>query len=66
MPKSRNRKNHKQKVKARNERVKIEQKKFEKQYMEMMSKKLEELQGSFSGLSENEETAEVVETIPEQ
>ena len=66
MPKSRQRKNHKQKVKARNERVKIEQKKFEKQYMEMMSKKLEELQGSFSGLSENEETAEVVETIPEQ
>ena len=66
MPKSRQRKNHKQKVKARNERVKIEQKKFEKQYMEMMTKKLEELQGTFSGLSENEQTAEVVETIPEQ
>ena len=58
MPKSRLRKNHKQKVKARNARVKIEQKKFEKQYMEAMTKKIQELESTFSGMSETEETTQ--------
>ena len=65
MPKSRVRKNHKQKVKARNARLKIEQKKFEKQYMEAMTKKIQELESQFSGMSETEETTQETTTIEE-
>lgn len=65
MPKSRLRKNHKQKVKARNARVKIEQKKFEKQYMDAMTKRIQELESTFSGMSETEETTQETTIIEE-
>jgi hypothetical protein len=56
MPKSRQRKNHKQKVKARNERLKAAQKKFEKQYMEALEEQFKQLESKFSGMSETEES----------
>jgi hypothetical protein len=56
MPKSRVRKNHKQKVKARNERLKAAQKKFEKQYMAALEEQFKQLESKFSGMSETEES----------
>ena len=58
MPKSRNRKNHKQKVKNRNNVLKGVRRKMEAQYTEMMTQKLAELQSQFSGMSETETTEE--------
>ena len=56
MPKSRQRKNHKQKVKARNERLKAAQKKLEKQYMAALEEQFKQLDSKFSGMSETEES----------
>jgi hypothetical protein len=56
MPKSRQRKNHKQKVKARNERLKAAQKKLEKQYMTALEEQFKQLESKFSGMSETEES----------
>lgn len=58
MPKSRNRKNHKQKVKARNQRIQGIQKKMEKQYTEMLTQKFAEMQSQLSGMTEQSETTE--------
>jgi hypothetical protein len=58
MPKSRQRKNHKQKVKARNERLKIAQKKFEKQYMTALEEQFKQFESQYSGLTETEPTTE--------
>ena len=58
MPKSRNRKNHKQKVINRNNLLKGIRRKMEAQYTEMMTQKLAELQEQFSAMTENEKTEE--------
>ena len=47
---------HRAKVAKRNERLKIERKKAEKQYVQLMEQKLQEFQNKFSGLTENQET----------
>ena len=62
MPKSRQRKNHKQKVKARNERLKAAQRKFEKQYMVALEEQFKQFESKISGMSETEE----VKTTEEQ
>lgn len=62
MPKSRQRKNHKQKVKARNERLKAAQRKFEKQYMAALEEQFKQFESKISGMSETEE----VKTTEEQ
>ncbi len=56
MPKSRNRKNHKQKVKARSQRIQGLRKKMEKEYTEMLTKRFEEMQSQMSGMTETETT----------
>ena len=56
MPKSRNRKNHKQKVENRNNLLKGIRRKMEKEYTEMLTKKFEEIQSQMSGMTETETT----------
>jgi 5-bromo-4-chloroindolyl phosphate hydrolysis protein len=56
MPKSRQRKNHKQKVKNRNNVLKGVRRKMEAQYTEMMTQKLSELQSQMSAMAETEST----------
>jgi len=46
-------KENRKKVQARNERIKGEQKKMKKLYQDMFSKQLSELQGKFSGETED-------------
>ena len=46
---------HRAKVAKRNERLKIERKKAEKQYLQLMEQRLQEFQNKFSGLTENDE-----------
>jgi len=58
MPKSRNRKNHKQKVENRNNLLKGVRRKMEKEYTEMLTKRFEEMQNQMSGMSETTETTE--------
>ena len=56
MPVSRNRKNHKQKVKVRNEKIKGAQKAYNKMYQEVMMQRLKELveeHKAMSGLTED-------------
>ena len=55
MPKSRQRKNHKQKVKARNQRIKAASRLYQKTMEAEMKKYFEKL----SGLTENQSTEEV-------
>ena len=54
MPKSRQRKDHKKKVQARNKKVEQAKKLYQKYMNEEMTKYLEKL----SGMTENEETQE--------
>lgn len=56
---------HRAKVAKRNERLKIERKQAEKQYVQMMEEKLLEFQKKFSGLTENDETLTVEEPTQE-
>jgi hypothetical protein len=56
MPKSRNRKNHKQKVENRNNLLKGVRRKMEKEYTEMLTKRFEEMQSQMSGMTETETT----------
>ncbi len=56
MPKSRNRKNHKQKVENRNNLLKGVRRKMEKEYIEMLTKRFEEMQSQMSGMTETETT----------
>ena len=46
-------KEHRKKVQARNAKIKGEQNKMKKLYQEMLSKQLSELQGKFSGETED-------------
>jgi hypothetical protein len=61
MPKSRNRKDHKQKVQNRNNVIKGIRRKMEKEYTDMLSKKFEEMQSQMSAMSETEEATIVTE-----
>ena len=61
MPKSRNRKNHKQKVKNRNNVLKGTRRKMEKEYTDMLSQKFTEMQNQMSGMSDVEEATIVTE-----
>jgi hypothetical protein len=56
MPKSRQRKNHKQKVENRNNLLKGTRRKMEKEYTEMLTKRFEEMQSQMSGMTETETT----------
>ena len=56
MPQSKKRggkKAHNKRVKSRNEQIKNAQKKMKELYTQMFQQKMEELQGSFSGKTEN-------------
>jgi hypothetical protein len=64
MPKSRVRKNHKQKVTARNMRVAAARKKFEKEYTEMLEKQLQEYQNQMSAMTQGN-TSEVIDLTPQ-
>jgi len=58
MPKSKLRggaKAHKSRVAKRNERLKVERKQAEKQYMQLMEQRLQEFQNKFSGMTETDE-----------
>jgi hypothetical protein len=61
MPKSRNRKNHKQKVQNRNNVIKGIRRKMETEYTEMLSKKFEEMQSEMSAMTEVEEATVVTQ-----
>jgi len=54
MPKSRNRKQHKQKLAVRNEKIKAQQKKMQKEYMKMFESQMEQLKTKFSGETEDD------------
>jgi hypothetical protein len=56
---------HRAKVAKRHERLKIERKQAEKQYVQMMEEKLIEFQKKFSGLTENDESLTVEEPTQE-
>jgi deoxyadenosine/deoxycytidine kinase len=58
MPKSKLRggaKAHKARVAKRNERLKVERKQAQKQYLQLMEQRLQEFQNKFSGMTENDE-----------
>jgi hypothetical protein len=59
MPKSRNRKNHKQKVKARNQRIQGMRKQYQAAMESEMQKYLEKLSGMTESLSTEEESGPV-------
>jgi len=61
MPKSRTRKNHKQKVKNRNNVLKGIRRKMEKEYTDMLSQKFTEMKSQMSGMSDIEEATIVSE-----
>ncbi len=64
MPKSRQRKNHKQKSQARTKRVKAEQAKFQKEYQAKMMEQISKLKEEYEKAKEQEvtdRTSEVVE-----
>jgi hypothetical protein len=61
MPKSRNRKNHKQKVQNRNNVIKGIRRKMETEYTEMLSKKFAEMQSEMSAMTEVEEATVVTQ-----
>ena len=63
MPKSRLRKNHKQKVENRNNLLKGIRRKMEKEYTEMIEKQLQEYQDKMSAMTE-ENNSEVVDVTP--
>ncbi len=63
MPKSRQRKNHKQKVENRNNLLKGIRRKMEKEYTEMLEKQLQQYQEQMSAMTE-ENNSEVVDVTP--
>jgi hypothetical protein len=65
MPKSKQRKNHKQKSQARTKRVKAEQTKFQKEYQTKMMEQISKLKEEYEKAKEQEvldRTSEVVES----
>jgi hypothetical protein len=62
MPKSRQRKNHKQKSLVRTKKVKVEQAKFQKEYQAKMMEELEKLREKFENEKEKEVTDRISET----
>jgi hypothetical protein len=53
MPKSKNRKNHKTKSKARTQRISSEKAHFQKSFQQLMAKQIEELKAKSSGDTED-------------
>lgn len=53
MPKSRNRKNHKQKVNVRNQKIKSQQEKLKQEYTKMFESQMEQFKSKFSGETGN-------------
>jgi hypothetical protein len=53
MPKSKNRKNHKAKSRARTQRIGAEKAHFQKSFEQLMAKQLEELKAKSSGDTED-------------
>jgi hypothetical protein len=53
MPKSKNRKNHKAKSRARTQRINSEKARFQKSLQQLMAKQVEELKAKSSGDTEN-------------
>jgi hypothetical protein len=64
MPKSRVRKNHKQKVINRNNLLEGIRRKMEKEYTEMMEKQLQAYQEQMSAMTE-ENSSEVIDVTPQ-
>lgn len=64
MPKSRVRKNHKQKVINRNNLLKGMRRKMEQEYTEMLEKQLQQYQEQMSAMTE-ENSSEVIDVIPQ-
>jgi hypothetical protein len=64
MPKSRVRKNHKQKVINRNNLLKSVRRKMEKEYTEMLEKQLQVYQEQMSAMTE-ENSSEVIDVTPQ-
>ena len=64
MPKSRVRKNHKQKVINRNNLLKSVRRKMEKEYTEMLEKQLQAYQEQMSAMTE-ENSSEVIDVTPQ-
>ena len=64
MPKSRVKKNHKQKVINRNNLLKGVRRKMEKEYTEMLEKQLQAYQEQMSAMTE-ENSSEVIELTPQ-
>lgn len=56
MPKSKNRKNQKQKSIARTQKINAQQKSFQKKMSELMMKQIEEIRSQSSGETENQST----------
>lgn len=56
MPKSKNRKNQKQKSRARTQRINAQQTKFQKTMRELMMKQIEDIRTQNSGETENQST----------
>jgi hypothetical protein len=54
MPKSKNRKNQKQKSVARTQKINAQQKSFQKKMSELMMKQIEEIRSQSSGETENQ------------
>jgi hypothetical protein len=52
MPKSRNRKEHKKKVAIRNQRIRGQQNKFQREYTKMVEDQIELLKEKFSGVTD--------------
>lgn len=64
MPKSRVRKNHRQKVENRNNLLKGIRRKMEKEYTEMLEKQLQAYQEQMSAMTE-ESGSEVIDVTPQ-
>jgi len=67
MPKSKNRKNHKQKSRARTQRIMGQQKNMQKKMQELLMKQIEEIRAQSTGETENQsiQDAELVQPTPE-
>lgn len=67
MPKSKNRKNHKQKSRARTQRIQGQQKNMQAKMQEMFMKQLEEIRAQSSGETENQsiQDAELIQPTTE-
>jgi hypothetical protein len=59
MPKSRQRKDHKKKSEARNRRIAVTRRKYEKEMQNMMMEQIEKMRQAQSGATENEPVQQI-------